>query len=366
MKFYLESSLYRSVLISLVFTASTFAESQTILPQNDVVDLSDLLGSGDSEIVAVNDQGVVLGQYDVEETVGLNAPFIFGPGFSVEKIEQVDGNDTEVIDINNNRELLAEWHVFSEGGEGKKTPVIYREGWIEATPLTSVSKINNNGDVLGLVDVQRGKLSSSVAVLKSDGTVVDIMEGMSDCDEEIAGDCDGEYRLDFDHFRFVRPIDINDNGQVLFNFVQPGSGSSNHWPMVYTPGQGIKTIVLQNGKRRKGPRDINNNGVVLLSTSSRGHSSTHLYSSNDGTDLTPGSIFDPKINGTDGFTWFAHKINDSNIVAGEKIAFSLTDVSQTVTIDPSFETIDMSNNYIIARDQAGKLVRYTLESLPGQ
>ena len=366
MKYFLNSGLFCSILFSSVFTTSTFAESQAILPQDDVVDLSDLLGSGDSEIAAVNDQGVVLGQYDVDGTLGLNAPFIFGPGFSVEKIEQVDGNDTEVVDLNNNREFVAKWHISSEGDEGKSTPVVYRDGWVEATPLTSASAINNNGDVLGLIDAQRGKLSSSVAVLKSDGTVVDIMEGMSDCDQEIAGDCDGEYRLDFDRFRFVRPVAINDNGQVLFNFVQPGSGSSNHWPMVYTPGQGIKTIVLQDGKRGKGPQDINNNGVVLLSTSSRGHSSTHLYSSSDGVDLTPGSIFDPKINGTDGFTWFAHKINDSNIVAGEKIAFSLTDVSQTVTIDSGFETIDMSNNYIIARDLDGKLIRYTLESLPGR
>jgi hypothetical protein len=331
------------------------------VPQYELLNIDSLLGVDggrtkiSSHATVVNTQGHVAGYYTVQvngRSRDLDIPFIYRPGAGVEELVSPRNRSARIIDLNNRDQFIGKW-INSVGDESY---FIYRHGWenLEA-PLESVNKIDDSGDIVGLIARRRGLLSNSLAIWKEDYTVVDLLEGVSDCDESIAGDCDGVNRMDFDRLLQIHPrhMDMNNQGQIVFAAITTRATGRNIY--TYNPGVGIKKIafVYEHEVGIEG-LSINNSGMISLSkTRFRQHRhAVDLYSI-DGVLQSAGTVFETQNR------WGAFiVINDSNVLLGsQKTAFSLTDVSQV--IDNSaflpnpyshFDSKDINNNNVIVGD----------------
>ncbi len=184
---------------------------------------------------------------------------------------------------------------------------------------------------------------------------MDLLDGVSDCNESIEGDCDGVNRMDFDALLRIHPkhMDMNNQGQVVFVAITTKSTGRNIY--TYNPGVGVKKIAFVY-EHETGLDDvsINNSGMISVSKNRfRQHRyAVDLYSI-DGASQTAGTVFENP-NEWGEFT----VINDSNVLLGaKKTVFSLTDVFQVLdnsTFLPNpyshFNSKDINNSNVIVGD----------------
>lgn len=232
-------------LVTLIFLSLFLSAPLQAVPQYEVTDIGALLGSEfNSRATAINNEGHVAGYFWKKDESDTNRiPFIYRPDSGVEVLEKVQDQGTEIIDLNDRGEFIG----VSTTPELDQTYFINRNGAIDSHTFNFVRSINNNGDVVGSITTSDGgDLSPSIfhaALLKADGTLINIAEGLIDCDSQIASDCDGDDRINLDFFNSSSATDINDKGQILFTVSHnPGraGGPTQYQYMVYTPGQGYK------------------------------------------------------------------------------------------------------------------------------
>jgi hypothetical protein len=348
---------------SLIFLSLFLSAPLQAVPQYEFTDIGALIGAEfESEAYVINNKGDVAGAFwpkdftETEVTSHRNKKtgFIYRRDGSIEILERVDNQGTTILDMNDKGEFIGKWTakdlIEDPTLEGGTPGVIYytyldesyfinRNGWVESNPLKSVVRINNNGDVLGEIDAQRGNMTSSIGILKPDNSVVDVLEGMDDCDQSIPDDCSGNNRLDFDvagaEAFFI--FDMNDKGQVYF---QAGG-----YLIVYTPGQGYKKTTIPTGGYSSAIASarINNNGVFTRSTwGRRSQRFSHIFSS-DGAVIEAGDFIKHREIGA---------INDSNaIVVTNNVAFSFTDQSELVGLNMGINDINNDNAVVGWRAQ---------------
>jgi hypothetical protein len=347
--------------LALLFSLLLFSSNIFAVPQYEIFDIDSLLGVDGSLInlgshaTVVNDQGHVAGYYTARisgTSREKDIPFIYRPGTGVEQLSPTHNRNTHITDLNNKDQFIGKW-VY---GGSVEVDFIHRDGWenLEA-PLESVNKINDSGDIVGIMTKKRKRLTNSLAIWKEDYTVVDLLEGVRDCDESIAGDCDGVNRMDFDGLIQIYPahMDMNNQGQIVFVAMTTRSTGRNIY--TYNPGVGVKKIafVYEHETRLDGV-SINNSGMISVSKNRfRQHRhAVDLYSI-DGVLQSAGTVFGSP-NDWGEFT----VINDSNVLLGsQKTAFSLTDVSQVVDNSAflpnpysHFDSKDINNNNVIVGD----------------
>jgi hypothetical protein len=361
-----------SVVVSVflcVFWMPTWAQ----LPQYQKTDLDALLGvespqtKEGSAAVAVNDVGHVAGHYTLKVT-GRATPqksigFIYRPETGIEELVAPSDRSVEVMDINDSDELVGTW----ETPQGVREPFLYHNGNFESLSVfKKVFRINNAGDILGVMEKPRGILPDTIAVMKKDRSVIDILDGVTDCDASVAGDC-GLNRIDFDHWDHVKnPIDLNEKGEIAFTLSTPFEGCSTNGVYSYMPGVGVRPLYQQTfcmtpaGTGYFTRLSLNDNGMVLIGIRPGGWApfgNGKLYSI-DGVDRTPGTVLDSSVpppaglfmdnSVYSGYPTF-HTINNSDVIAGKnRSIFSLTDYNQVYensvllgSIEP--ETIYYSN-----------------------
>ena len=307
--------------------------------------LSGLQGSPkiSSNAIVVNNEGHIAGYFTVKvsDTKDRDYGFVYKlETGAVESYGFPKNRNTSITDINNKGQFIGRMSTSNITGTDRSN-YINRHGWEELeSPLTSVHAINDSGDILATISSARGTLESSVAIWKEDYSVVDILKNVIDCDEAILGDCDGANRLDFDYWRSIGAMDMNNQGQIVFvvNNLDPPN-KDEHSVYVYTSGEGVKKLrYFETGYSHGHPGfllgevSINNQGLVMISV--RGIRTApdrvYLYSS-DGTDMTPETVVE------DSNRWGILTINDSSVLLGaNSTAFSLTDVSEVVSNDALF------------------------------
>jgi hypothetical protein len=169
-------------LLHILFFVFFFSEAAFAAQNYEFTDIGALLGVGNSDSTArvVNNHGNIAGPYELWHQDGYlsgrGGGFIYRPGQGVELIDSPQNAPVWIHDMNDKDQFIT----------GKQ---IYSNGWLEGAPLSSLRSINNLGDVLGLIEVQRGQLGSSVAIRKEDGSVFDLLMGVEYCDSVIAGEC---------------------------------------------------------------------------------------------------------------------------------------------------------------------------------
>ncbi len=329
---------------TLIFLSLFLSAPLQAVPQYEVTDIGALLGAEfESEALVINNNGDVAGIFwpknftETEDTSHRNKEtgFIYRRDGSIETLDRVDNQGIAILDMNDKGEFIGKWtakDLLDNGTSLDESYFINRNGWIASTPLKSVSKINNNGDVLGEIDASRGSMTSSIGVLKPDGSVVDVLEGMDDCDRSIPDDCNDDNRLDFDSATFLI-LDMNDKGQVYF---EAGDFESGGNVIVFTPGQGYKKIILPSKHRANKDSQINNNGVFTATASGRrGQRFSYIFAS-DGTPIETGGFIESSGTGA---------INDSNVVVvgTASLAFSFTNQSELLTLDMAIHDINNDN-----------------------
>jgi len=328
-------------------------------PQYQKTDLDALLVVESPQIkegsaaVAVNDVGHVAGHYTLK-VAGRATPkksigFIYRPETGIEKLVAPNDRSVEVMDINDSDELVGTW----ETPQGVREPFVYRGGNFESLSVfKKVFRINNAGDILGVMEKPRGILPDTIAVIKKDRSVIDILDGVTDCNASVTGDC-GLNRIDFDHWQKTGNqdqsgdlIDLNEKGEVVFVL------STHSGPCVifkthsYAPGTGVKPLYEQRFCMTSGGSgsfetlSLNDNGMVLIGIRSGGlapFGNGKLYSI-DGVDRTPGTVLDASVPPPAGLIMYNsvysgyptfHTINNSGVIIGKKRSiFSLTDYYQ--------------------------------------
>jgi hypothetical protein len=354
MGFSIKPGLIRSLLCVIAFISS----SVLAVPQYELTDIDVLLGVNSthtkiaSYATTINDKGHVAGYYMVTvDGRGLDKEiaFIYRPDVGVEELVGPRDRGIRILDLNSKDQFIGKWI----SNTGDESYFINRHGWEDLeSPLKSVTAINDNGDILGLAEGKRGTIKSSVAIWTEDYTLVDIMEGLDDCDPAISGDCSADNRIDFESWTDVMALDLNNKGQVLFTLKKPAPGGFKSSAMVYTPGQGYKKI-KSDGTIASGA--INNNGMISLSYTVRRSHKTFIYSS-DGTDLTPTTIFEFS-SSNDTWSWRVKTLNDANVSAGDKLALSLTDATQI--IDLGIEINDLNNSNVVVGTKGKKATVYS-------
>jgi hypothetical protein len=316
-------SRLRASLVGLLFLISIPAHA---LPQYRSLDIHALLSNAkDSHAEAINTQGHISGSFTTTDQK--NKIFIYRPELGMEEIDTVGNENAGISDMNDSDQFVGYW-----GGEYNTNTgyFIYRSGWVDPAPLVSVKRINNSGDVLGIISHTRGALSQSPAILKQDGNVVNLLASAIDCDQAVSGNCDADNRFDFDYWTSVSVLDMNDSGQVLFYTSKRLDTPQKHFHVyLYTPGKGIKLIRSHKLSWRYLSRTsgaINNTGVIAISyVSGRRSQRTFIYST-DGTEQTPTTIFNQQGRKR---SLNARYLNDSNVLGSKyDITFSLTDLAQ--------------------------------------
>jgi len=344
-------------------------------PQYQKTDLDALLVVESPQIkegsaaVAVNDVGHVAGHYTLK-VAGRATPkksigFIYRPETGIEKLVAPNDRSVEVMDINDSDELVGTW----ETPQGVREPFVYRGGNFESLSVfKKVFRINNAGDILGVMEKPRGILPDTIAVIKKDRSVIDILDGVTDCNASVTGDC-GLNRIDFDHWDHVKnPIDLNEKGEIAFTLSTPFRGCSTNGVYSYVPGVGVRPLYQQTfcmtpvGTGSFTRLSLNDNGIVLIGIHPGGWApfgDGKLYSV-DGMDQTPGTVLDKSSSPPTGLFEYNsiyynvpifHTINNSNVIVGErKSIFSLTDyyqVYKNVDLLGGGEPLDINNSNMI-------------------
>jgi hypothetical protein len=313
-----------------------------------------------SQAEVVNDKGHIAGYYTVQRdgrTRDLDIAFIYRPDTGVERIPVVRNRSARIIDLNNKDQFIGKW-INSVGDESY---FIHRHGWENLQSLTSVAKINDSGDILGLIAGSRGILKSSVAIWKEDYTVVDLLQDVVDCDQTITDDCAGDNRLDFDYWENIAAMDLNNQGQIVFIAYKPAppgeAPETEYGVFSINPGMGIKQLYYHKSRwihstdSSLDTVSINNHGLVMIKVTRyrTDRDSVYLYSSN-GIDQTPGTVLEERNH------WGTHTINDSNVLLGfSNTAFSLTDAAEIVSNSALFPSPyphvyekDINNSNVVA------------------
>ncbi|RUM94273.1 MAG: hypothetical protein DSZ28_04050 [Thiothrix sp.] len=342
---------------------------------------------------AINDIGHVTGYYEVhiadrpipQKRIG----FIYRPESGVEEFEAPNDWSVKTLDLNDNDEVIGLW----EDPQGNIGSFVYRGGQFEnLDTFKKVYRINNEGDIVGVMAKARGAaLDSTVAILKRDHTVVDILDGVTDCDESVAGDC-GLNRIDFDYWKQIgdfnsfdrwsddkaQAVDLNQNDEIIFSLQNNSvlSGCFKYGVYSYTPSVGVRYLMDKQfcmtpaGSGGMTSLSINTNGSVLISWTLGGWApfgEAQLYTT-DGKNMTPGTVLDSANLPPEGLFDYNsifynypqfHTINDSNIIAGKhRTVFSITDYYQVYMNSdflhagdlPSITDINNSNTIVGYRD----------------
>ena len=312
-----------------------------------------------SQALTINNQGAVAGYYQVrperftglsnqDETPRKPVGFIYRPTTGVEVFNgPSEQKGIEIIDLNDNDQFIGRYNERYIKDDNGFTSVGHRYSYFiqrgnEREDLTSFEPalslnsstsavLNNNGEIAGVISSDRGTLKSSVGILNPDGTLTDVLSGVTDCDQAVSDNCSGNNLLDFDYWSSVEAIDMNDLGQVVI--VLKGPSANNASAYMFKPGEGIK--LLLNTTTKLNQASINNHGTMLLGQATDAYynrpsnpSQTWLFSS-DGVEQT-------LVGGEDTSSWHLHTINNSNIALGYvRVAFSLTDAAQ-VSSDSMF------------------------------
>jgi len=296
-----------------------------------------------SNATVINNEGHIAGYFTVKvsDTKDRDYGFVYKlETGAVESYGFPKNRNTSITDINNKGQFIGRMSTSNITGTDRSN-YINRHGWEELeSPLTSVHAINDSGDILAIISSAGGKLGSSVAIWKEDYSVVDILANVADCDQTISGDCDGANRLDFDYWRSIGPMDMNNQGQIVFVVNNSNPPNKDEYSVyVYTSGEGVKKLRhFETGYSHGHPGfilsrvSINNQGLVMISV--RGARTApdrvYLYSS-DGTDMIPGTV----VEGSN--RWGILTINDSNVLLGtNSTVFSLTDASEIVSNEALF------------------------------
>jgi hypothetical protein len=337
----------KAIFFLLFFSASILAQ-----PQYQFTDLDALLGT-ESEYIkmgsiatAVNDEGHVAGYYILNTTdrkLNKSIGFIYRSENGIEKIIAPDDRSIEISGINNTDQFIGKWTTPS----GDESYFVHRQAFENLDSFKYASKINDEGDVLGIIDTPRGTLDSSVAVLKSDSTLIDILQNTENCDQAIPNDCAGTNQIDFDYWQKVSMTDMNNKGQIVFALLKasaPDEIDSNDYNIYsFDPEVGVRFLMHKRytmqirGAGQLNAVSINNNGTILISGHNGGdgfhHYSLHLYSV-DGTNLTPETTLEEmqpyQLMTYAGF----HTINDANTIVGTRASiFSLMNTSQAYLND---------------------------------
>jgi hypothetical protein len=180
----------------------------------------------------------------------------------------VAANDrsVEVLDINDSDEVVGTW----ETPQGDREPFVYRGGNFESLGMfKKVFRINNAGDILGVIEKPRGVLPSSIAVMKKDHTVIDILDGVADCDASVAGDC-GLNRIDFDYWDQVKDlVDLNEKGEIAFTLKKGATDAVYS----YVSGTGVRQLFRRHfvmtsmGTGKVTGVSMNDSGMVYIDMS---------------------------------------------------------------------------------------------------
>ncbi|RUM94459.1 MAG: hypothetical protein DSZ28_03070 [Thiothrix sp.] len=368
-KYHFDLSLLAGVFLCL-FWAPIWAQ-----PQYQKTDLDALLGAGsphtkeESVAVAINEIGHITGQYTVNvegrAIPKKNIGFIYRPDGGIEEMVAANDRSVEVLDINDSDEVVGTW----ETPQGDREAFVYRGGNFESLGMfKKVFRINNAGDILGVIEKPRGALPSSIAVMKKDHTVIDILEGVTDCDTSVDGDC-GLNRIDFDHWNQVEDnIDLNEKGEITFILRAHSGACSTYEAYSYAPDVGVRHLFQRRfcmtpagtGSFKK--LSLNDNGMVLIGIRPGGWApfgDAKLYSI-DGEDRTPGTVLDSSSHPPaglfidnsiySGYPAF-HTINNSGVIVGNRRSiFSKTDYYQVYNnkdLLGGSEPKDINNNNVI-------------------
>jgi hypothetical protein len=342
----MQTLLHPGFTCKVIFFLLFFSAPILAQPQYQFTDLDALLGSESgymkisSIATAVNDKGHVAGYYTLNTTdreLNKNIGFIYRSDSGIEEIVAPDDRSIEINGINNTDQFIGKWVTAS----GDESYFVHRQAFENLDSFKYASKINDEGDVLGVIDAPRGTLDSSVAVLKSDSTLIDILQNTENCDQAILSDCAEINQIDFDYWQKVSMIDMNNKGQIVFALLKASALDeidSNEYN-IYSFDLEVGVRFLMNkrytmqvrGAGQLNAVSINNNGTILVSGHNGGdgfhHYSLHLFSV-DGTDLTSETTLDEmqpyQLMTYAGF----HTINDANTIIGTRASiFSLTDTS---------------------------------------
>jgi hypothetical protein len=320
---------------------------------------------GRSTALLVNDQGHIAGNYGASLTassmrdITRTKAFIYRPESGVEWIYGPDASwNILVKDMNGKDDLITEWYQRSgRWGDGYAHSIHVRLHGEDMELPISAKNLNDNREVAGIrsrkVDdtttdlkgitvVGNGTSRRSVAIWKEGQPLIDLFENVDDCDQTVAGDCDGANRIDFDHWQGIESIDINNQGQVVF-LLERKDGDRPHAAYLYTPGEGVKQLIFQELATRYISVQINNTGKItyLAESSEAGPpciSDIELFSSN-GQNISVGTVAENPVGGGADALSQAHQcsydssfvLGDSDVLVGSRFAlFSLTDISQTL------------------------------------
>jgi hypothetical protein len=365
------------------------------MPQYQKTDLDVLLGVGSphtkekSVAIAVNDAGHVAGHYTVKVTGRAipekNIGFIYRADTGIKELVAPNDRSVEVMDINDNDEVVGTW----ETPQGVREPFVYHNGSFESLNMfKKVFRINNAGDILGTMEKSRGILPDTVAVMKKDRSVIDILNGVTDCDASITGDC-GLNRIDFDQWDHAKDlVDLNEKGEVAFTLSTPFVNCTTNGVYSYVPGVGVRPVYQQRfcmtsmGTGRFTKLSLNDNGMVLIGIYPGGFApfgDGKLYSI-DGTNRTPGTVLDKSSTPPAGlFTDHSiysrntifHTINNSGVIVGKnKSIFSITDyyqVHENVSLLGGGDPQDINNsNVIVGKLWEGSKDKATIWNPDGQ
>ncbi len=163
-------------LLSVLLLYLCFLSSSVFaVPQYELLDIDALLGvNGDlkntgSHATVVNDQGHVAGHYTAQingTSRTIDKGFIYRPNTGVEELSTTHNRNVRITDMNNKDQFIGKW-INSQA----ETYFVHRSGWENLEePLESVNKINDNGDVVGIMTKERGLLKNSLAIWKEDYT----------------------------------------------------------------------------------------------------------------------------------------------------------------------------------------------------